>query len=543
MRTATFKSRAFAFISATSLLAALVVVSPATAAVATGPTCNGATPVQTCTGTTSDGALYEMRVPATFNGTVTIWSHGFGSNTSFPAAGLTIDSSAQLAPANSAALIKYLTDKGVAVIGSGFSTQGWNLDEAVKTNAELIGIFKTKFTDTKKVVAWGYSMGGGITQALAEQHPELLSAAAVMNPVDAWDAQSKYFVDLLWLLKNWFDPSIQLTGYKAGVAGDIQMLGDISKYTAILTSLQASVATGAWPSTSSASAKALQAAGIPSRSALLLIGRLAGISTQSSSFDGIAGPATSAVTAWPLAYAPALGTLENISAVIGYALLGARDMQSKMGGSNFDNSTTDYSKQLSAADRAIYNAGLSGNTAIAGMLSTLNPLNPDAPRIKADAAALAMSKATMYQSTGKIKVPTVVMMGQNDPVEPAGIVQRMADLYEEDFAAAKEAAKAANHATGYIAPRRQLAVLWSVTPKTWSKFTADGLPIPIKGTPGTGHTNFTADEYKFVIDAALTAASTGDLPRKLEVNQSLKKLMLTVDRTSAYPWMKRYTTN
>ncbi|CAB4782932.1 unannotated protein [freshwater metagenome] len=543
MRTPTFKSRAFAFISATSLLAALVVVSPATAAVATGPTCDGATPVQKCTGTTSDGALYEMRVPATFNGTVTIWSHGFGSNTSFPAAGLTIDSSAQIAPANNPVLVKYLTDKGVAVIGSGFSTQGWNLDEAVKTNTELVGIFKAKFTDTKKVVAWGYSMGGGITQAFAEQHPELVSAAAVMNPVDAWDAQSKYFVDLLWLLKNWFDPSIQLTGYAAGVNGDMQMLGDIQKYTAILKSLQASVATGAWPTTSSKSGLALQANGIPSRSALLLIGRLAGISAQSSSFDGIAGPATSAVTAWPLAYAPALGTLENISAVIGYALLGARDMQSKMGGSNFDNSTTDYSKQLSAADRAIYNAGFSGNTAIAGMLSTLNPLNPDAPRIKADAAALAKSKATMYQSTGKIKVPTVVLMGQNDPVEPAGIVQRMADLYEQDFAAAKEAAKAANQSSGYVAPRRQLAVLWSVTPKTWSKFTADGLPIPIAGTPGTGHTNFTAAHYKFVIDAALTAASTGALPYKLEVNQSFKKMLLTIDRTSAYAWMKHYTTN
>ena len=543
MRTATFKSRAFAFISATSLLAALVVVSPATAAVATGPTCDGATPVQTCTGTTSDGALYKMSVPATFNGTVTIWSHGFGSNTSFPSAGLTIDSSAQIAPGNNAALVKHLNDKGVAVIGSGFSTQGWNLDEAVKTNAELVGVFKAKFTDTKKVVAWGYSMGGGITQAFAEQHPELVSAALVMNPVDAWDAQSKYFIDLLWLLKNWFDPSIKLTGYAAGMAGDIQMLGDIQKYTVMLQSLQASVATGAWPSTSSASAKALQSAGIPSRSALLMIGRLAGISAQSSSFDGIAGPATSAVTAWPLAYAPALGTLENISAVIGYALLGARDMQSKMGGINIDNSTTNYSKQLSAADRAVYNAAFSGNTAIAGMLSTLNPLNPDAPRIKADADALAKSKATMYQSTGKIKVPTIMMIGEHDPVEPAGIVQRMADLYEQDFAAAKEAAKSANRDNGYVAPRRQLAVLWSVTPKTWSKFTAEGLPIPVAGTPGTGHTNFTAAQYTFLLDAALTAASTGALPRKLEVNQSLRKLKLTIDRNSAYPWMKHYTTN
>jgi len=547
MRTTSFKSRAFALVSTTALLATLVVASPANAAGATGPTCDGATPVQTCTGTTSDGAAYKMVVPATFNGTVTIWSHGFGGNTTIPGV-FAVDSTAQIAPngpgqsGGSPELVKYLTDKGVAVMGSGFSTQGWNLDEAVKTNTELIGIFKAKFTTTTKVVAWGYSMGGGITQAFAEQHPELISSAAVMNPVDAWGSQSKYFIDLLWLMKTWFDPSIKLTGYAAGAAGDMQMLGDLQKYTALLTALKAGVASGAWPTTSSASAKALQAAGIPSRSALLMIGRLAGISAQSSSFDGIAGPATSALTAWPLAYAPALATLENISGVLGFSLLGARDMQNKMGGTSFDNQKTDYSKQLSDEDRTVYNAGLSGNTAIAGMLQTLSPLNPDAPRIKGDAAALAKSAATMYESTGKIKVPTVMMIGQHDPVEPAGIVQRISDLYEEDFAAAKAAAKKAAQKSGaYSAPARKLQVIWSVTPKTWSKFDADGGPISITGTPGTGHTNFTMAQYKVVIDTAIEAAITGNLPwTGAQLSKVTKAKGLKIDRDTLYPWMKYY---
>ena len=123
MRTTSFKSRAFALVSTTALLATLVVAAPANAA-ATGPTCDGKTPVQTCTGTTSDGAAYKMAVPATFNGTVTIWSHGFGGNTTIPGY-FAVDSTAQLAPngpgetGGNAALIKYLTDKGVAVIGSG----------------------------------------------------------------------------------------------------------------------------------------------------------------------------------------------------------------------------------------------------------------------------------------------------------------------------------------------------------------------------------------------------------------------------------------
>jgi pimeloyl-ACP methyl ester carboxylesterase len=487
-----------------------------------------------------------MVVPATFNGTVTIWSHGFGGNTTIPGV-FAVDSTAQIAPniggsnGGNAEIIKHLTDKGVALIGSGFSTQGWNLDEAVKTNAELVGIFNAKFTTTKKVVAWGYSMGGGITQALAEKNPELLSSAAVINPVDSWGAQSKYFLDLLWLLKTWFDPSIKLSGYAPGAAGDMQMLQDIGKYTAVLTALKGAVATGAWPTTSSKSALALQAGGIPSRSALLMIGRLAGISAQSSSFDGLVGPPGAAETAWPLAYAPALATLENISGVLGYSLLGARDMEAKLGGIWADNQKTDYSKQLSEEDRTVYNAGLSGNSAITAMLSTLNPLNPDAPRIKGDAAAMAKS-AALYQSTGKIKVPTVMMIGEHDPVEPAGIVQRVSDLYEEDFAAVKASTMKAAQKTGaYVAPARKLQVLWSVTPKTWSKFDATGGPISIVGTPGTGHTNFTMSQYKLVIDTAIVAAVAGQLPWTGAHLSMVKKAKgLKVDRGTAYPWMKYY---
>jgi hypothetical protein len=272
-----------------------------------------------------------------------------------------------------------------------------------------------------------------------------------------------------------------------------------------------------------------------------MIGRLAGISAQSTSFDGIEGPANAQATAWPLAIAPALATLENIAGVLAYSLLGARDLEAKMGGIWTDNQKTDYSKQLSDEDRTVYNAGLSGNTAIAGMLSTLNPLNPDAPRIKGDAAAMAKA-AALYQHTGKIKVPTVMMIGQHDPVEPAGIVQRYSDLYEEEFAAAKAAAlKAAQKSGSYNAPVRKLQVLWSVTPKSWSKFDATGLPVTLTNTPGTGHTNFTMAQYKLVIDTALAAAENGDLSWSgLQLSKVRKAKGLAIDRTTLYPWMKYY---
>jgi hypothetical protein len=212
-----------------------------------------------------------------------------------------------------------------------------------------------------------------------------------------------------------------------------------------------------------------------------------------------------------------------------------------MGGIWTDNQKTDFSKQLSEEDRTVYNAGLSGNTAIAGMLSTLNPLNPDAPRIKGEAAPMAKA-AALFQHTGKIKVPTVMMIGEHDPVEPAGIVQRYSDLYEEEFAAAQAAAKKAAQKSGkYVAPVRKLQVLWSVTPKTWSKFDAAGLPISIANTPGTGHTNFTMAQYKLVIDTAIAAATNGNLPwNGAQLSKVHRAKGLKIDRTTLYPWMKAY---
>ena len=52
-----------------------------------------------------------------------------------------------------------------------------------------------------------------------------------------------------------------------------------------MSKLQAGVASGAWPDSSSATGKALAAGGVPSRSALLLVGLMSGLPTQSAHFD------------------------------------------------------------------------------------------------------------------------------------------------------------------------------------------------------------------------------------------------------------------
>jgi len=156
MRNFKFK-RSLTLVAVSSLLS-LTVVSIPTAARAADPACTTANFVTSCVGVTSDTAPYSMMVPANFNGTVYLYSHGYRPNVPVPAGipgygGYTVTNTPQ--PGPNATVIGALLAKGYGVVGSGFARQGWNADSAIKTNVELVGIFKKQFTKTTKVVAWG----------------------------------------------------------------------------------------------------------------------------------------------------------------------------------------------------------------------------------------------------------------------------------------------------------------------------------------------------------------------------------------------------
>jgi pimeloyl-ACP methyl ester carboxylesterase len=551
MKITSVKSRAIALLSTTALLATIVVASPAQAA-AVGPTCDAKTPIQTCVGTTSDGAGYEIRVPSNFNGTVALWSHGLGVSWPVSAGllppfpnGIPVDPRANVAPftvigSTSSALASSILADGVAVMGSGFSVQGWNLDEAVKTNVELIGIFKKAFPTTKKVVAWGYSAGGGITQALAEQYPQLVDAVAIIDPVAPAPAMQKLLMDALWLFKTYFDPSMKLTGYSAGKAGDLEATADIGKMYSILASVGANVSSGKWPATAGPTGKALEAAGVPSRSAMLLCALLVGLPVQSASYDNINGPDGALKLTFPLAVSPALASLENFGVALTSGLSMAREWDTKFGPNWYDNTKTNFATQLSESDRDIYNAALSGNTVIDGLLGALNPANPAAPRMVGEASAVAKA-AGMYSTTGKITVPTIMMTGTNDPVPAASWIQQVSDKYAVQFAAEKAAAiAAAKKSRSYVAPKNKLGVVWLKPPKNWTKFDATGAPIAQSYVAGNGHAAFTQKQFKFMIDAAIKAANAGSVSTTGTFVSTARKAGMVRDKFSSYPYLKYY---
>ena len=544
------KSRLTTLVGAAALVVASLSAIPAHAA-ATGPLCDGKVPVQSCQGTTSDGAPYAMQVPANFNGTVLLYSHGYRPNVAVPVGipgfgGYTVNNTPETAPGQSGANLaptQYLLTQGFALMGSGFSRQGWNLDAAVATNVELIDAFKKKFTTTTKVVAWGQSLGGIITQTLAEKYPDLISAAAPLCMADNVSAELTMAGDFLWGTKVLFNPAIKGGNYSAGAAGYVEAMTDLKLFFTVLGELQAKlgepVAANSWPSTSSPAGKALGAAGIPARSALLLLGLAAGIPTQSTSFDSITGPdnlGPSLKLAYPSAILPALAVLENGANAGALAVLALHDVESQVGGAVFDNSATDYSARV-AESSVVFNLGLSGNAAIEAMLGVLKA----SPRFTANPDAVAKLNK-LGATTGKIAVPTIFMTGVADPITPAGATQRIVDKYADQYEAAKEAAKKASYNGGAYTPAKsKVLTLWSVTPKAWTKYDAAGKPLSQKVTPGTGHCTFTTANYltvaKFLTDASKNGAINWDGAARSAVRKSKG---LLVDPNFRAPLLKYY---
>jgi len=540
MRNFKFK-RSLTLVAVSSLLS-LTVVSIPTVARAADPACQTANFVTQCVGTTSDSAPYLMLVPANFNGTVYLYSHGYRPNVPVPAGipgygGYTVTNTAEPVPGGSAAIYGPLLAKGYAVMGSGFARQGWNADSAIKTNVELIGVFKKQFTKTTKVVAWGSSLGGFITQALAEKYPELVNAAAPLCMASDLTPLMTMAGDALWGIKTFFDPSIKGGNYSAGAAGYAEAMGDLVKVFTVIGSLQAAFAANpsapAWPATSKVP-DAIKA--IPSRSALVMVALMSGVPLQSAHFDSTSAPSVlpaASQTSFQLAINPAFAALENLANAAALAVLATHDVEQQAGGAIFDNTATDYAARI-AEEQFIWTSALSGNSGIAGLASVLAA----SPRAKADPAAVAKLK-TLVSHSGKTEIPTILFTGTADPVTTAGNQQSVADKYAaawaEKWAAAKKAGERKRPANNQL-------VLWNFPPEKYTKYTAAGSPdTTVAAATGTNHCNFTTSQYLAIADLLAYAADNG---KNMSGGALLTKLRkagnMTYDRGYSAPRLKYY---
>jgi pimeloyl-ACP methyl ester carboxylesterase len=543
------KSRIVSVLAVTALAGTVVVGAPTAANAA--PQCATASFVTSCAGVGADGAPYTFIAAANFNGTVFLYSHGLRPPIAIPATlgvplgfggAVPVTNAAEPGPlaASDLSVINKLVAAGYGVAGSGFSRQGVNATEALAANKELIATFKTKFPTTKTVIAWGASLGGLHSQMLAEKHPELVDGVILACPAaNPQDALIAYYGDALYAFKALFDPTIKVGGYSTDpVIRQQEQLLNVQKILVVLGALSANVsntdATTSWPATASPAGKALQAAGIPSRSAVVLAGLMAGVPTRSEHIDGISAPSAATAETYPLAAAPAIAVLENMGKTLNYGTFLIADGELLAGGKVFDNTKTDYAARV-AADADIYAFALSGNAAVAGMIAALAAT----PRETADAAAVAKI-APLIGITGKITKPTVIFQSETDSFVPASVVQWYADSYAAQFAAEKmKAMTEAKKTRSYVAPTNNLVVLWQKTAAQYSKFTALGTPdTTVKGGAGTGHCDFTAKQWSAAADLMIAALKDGKFPLGGKIATTARKAGLSYDNDFRVPSFK-----
>jgi len=475
---------------------------------------------QKCTGTDWQGSKYEIRMPSKFNGMMYLYSHGIRGNHNMPKVpvirpnGYIVDMAPEVAPGRTTAdqefIANELLKQGYAVAGSGVSTQGWSVPEAVDNNLQLIIEAREKFPNIKKIVSWGDSLGGHISQSLSEKY-DVIDAAANLHMAGSADSQYTYANDFLWMFKTFFDPTIKGNGYSSGTTGYMEYMGDITKVLTAFGAIQAAIAADPlapkWPASSTVP-DALKA--IPVRSAVLLIGLLAGVPVQSSTYDASSGPAGPLETSFGLAISPALGVFENAFTALALALIGNYDAEVRCGGVIFDNTATDYAARL-GDNGDIYAAGLSGKASAAGMLAYLNKLNPAAPRVKGTPAAVNCIKNEQSAYSGAVTIPTITISQTADQVTPAGFIQKFKELYESNVAAG-------------TAKKGMLLNIWNKPPDSYTKFDAKGSPItPAIPTTGTSHFMYTNSDLLIIAKMLANAGKTGKLPSVATAKAAFKK--------------------
>lgn len=104
------------------------------------------------------GVQWSADMPARWNGTLLLWSRGYANRAGQP----------ESAPRE---LKTALLAAGYALAGSDYGSGGWALEQAVPAQRATLAAFAAKHGQPRRVIAWGNSMGGLVTTALAEQSP------------------------------------------------------------------------------------------------------------------------------------------------------------------------------------------------------------------------------------------------------------------------------------------------------------------------------------------------------------------------------------
>jgi pimeloyl-ACP methyl ester carboxylesterase len=157
-----------------SILGLGLALLPASAAAATTISCSG-TAVVLCTGHTTEtsglNAKFRIEKPASWNGTLVLYSHGYDS--------FTVPNAPTDAPQDDVTG-PWLLSHGYALAGSAYARAGWSAEQAFQDQIAVLDVFNTKFPHPTRTIAWGHSLGGLITAGLVQLFPNRFQGAIPM---------------------------------------------------------------------------------------------------------------------------------------------------------------------------------------------------------------------------------------------------------------------------------------------------------------------------------------------------------------------------
>jgi pimeloyl-ACP methyl ester carboxylesterase len=151
-----------AFILSVALAAILLLALPGAAYAQAG--------VTTLTGSLPDGATYLIEVPANWNGTLLLYSHGY-----------VVPGSSNPAQDIGDPLTRFFVlSNGFAIAGSSYATTGWAIQQALPDQIAVLDAFQSQVGNPTRTIAWGHSLGGMITAGLIQRFPGRFDAALPM---------------------------------------------------------------------------------------------------------------------------------------------------------------------------------------------------------------------------------------------------------------------------------------------------------------------------------------------------------------------------
>ncbi|HEY6745010.1 MAG TPA: hypothetical protein VI357_04755 [Mycobacteriales bacterium] len=323
-----------------------------------------------CAGTL-EGAKYEIQLPEKWNGTLLLFSHGYRAARPSPPDFAPVQADAQAAPADEVATA--LLAKGYALAGSAYKTNGWAVADGVAAGEQLHDFFVQKVGTPKRTYAWGVSLGGLITEELAEKHPDWISGAAPMCGVlGGSNLNFDLALDVGYAIRTLVAPAFKVEGYTS--FQDAQANFELA-YKQVL-------------------AAATTSAGLAK---LLLVGALADAPTQTGSFDGSTLRSRGSALVESLVTALVFGTTVR------------QDIEQRVGGNPSGNVDADYGARVSASERALIETVAAGSTD--ANLATLSR----GTRITPDPAARAKFEA-LGTPAGDVQVPTLTVHTEADPL-------------------------------------------------------------------------------------------------------------------------------